>query len=123
MPTSAVFTRTTPGGAAQRGTTVLTQHVPEGVDSKITVTDMTLPDPYVTGGITLTAANLGLTTLYAILSVIVTAPIDGTVTAGLDAADLTQLWVAVEDGTSGVSAEHAGSSAVTLKVRIVALGV
>lgn len=84
--------------------------------------DWTLPDPYVTGGIAPPASAFGLSTILALVAVTVTLPIDGTVTAGLSSADPTKVWVGVEDNVSGVSAEHAASSATGIKLRVVAIG-
>ena len=122
MPTAAVFAQTTASGAASKGQVLSCEAVALNAIGKITITDMTLPDPYVPGGIPLIAAQLGLTTLDAIIKVDVTAPIDGTVRAGIVAATPSYLWVSVEDAGSGVSAEVGAADATAYKVRITAIG-
>lgn len=95
---------------------------PIPANSVMTVTDWTAPDPYVTGGVTITAAQVGLTVLEALVCATCTLPIDGTTTLQISSAAPTKIVISVEDGTSGISAEHAATSATGIKGRIVAIG-
>ncbi len=122
MPTALVATAVTTSGAVPRGQQITTALVPVNSDAKLTVTDIVLPDPYVSGGVQLTAANLGLTTLYAILSVTGFLPDSGLYRFQLDATTKTKIVVALDDGTSGVPAESAAVSLTGVKVRVVAIG-
>ena len=91
------------------GQMLATQVSPQDAKSLLTVTLVTFDNSYPTGGEAIVAADLGLTTLREVISVMTVAPLPFTSTVKWDRPN-SKLFISVEDGTSGVNAEAGSAS-------------
>ena len=102
------------------GQTLVSQVSPQDTKSLITVTKITFDNSYPTGGEAIVAANLGLTTLREVISVLTLAPLFSEKIVTWDRAN-SKLTIGVEGAAIFVEAGSASDQATVIAL-VTAIG-